>query len=397
MYNYSLMTSINNLSCLIESSKVINSSLKLPNILTKVTKISKDILESEAGSLMLLDENTKELIFTVALGKMGHKLKKGIKIKLGQGIAGYVAKTGKPVIVRDVNKDKRFSSAADKFSGFKTKSIMCVPLHNNNKIIGVMEAINSHHKRGFSAKDLSLFQAFACQVAVAIDNARLHKEELEIQQLNNELAIARLIQQNLLPVVPKIPEININALNIPAEQVGGDLYDFINLDNGKVGIMISDVSGKGIPAALCMVRVMSEFRSIAKTEENLGDILGRINNILINRSIMGMFVTLFYLVIDKINMKMKYTSAGHPPPLYYSITQNKTEYLDKAQNPPLGIMSGIEYKSSEINFTNGDSILLYTDGVAETLGMEKLKIGIIKEIDTGIKPHDDFTLVEVHL
>lgn len=275
---------------------------------------------------------------------------------------------------------------------------MCVPLHADNKIIGVMEAINSHHKGGFTKKDLNLFQAFACQVAVAIENARLHKEELEMQKLNQELAIARLLQLNLLPNVPQIPGIQIYAKNIPAEQVGGDLYDFINLGDGKVGIMISDVSGKGIPAALCMVRVISEFRPIAKTEEDLGNVLTKINKIFADNSIMGMFVTLFYLVIDKKNMKITYASAGHPPALY---CMDKINYLDKAQNPPLGIKPGLEYKYSSIDFVNNSRILLYTDGVMEALGNKKLEDdfqkGLIKQISAGIHPQDDFTLVEINL
>lgn len=361
---------------------------------------------------MLLDEKTKELVFTVALGKKANKLKKNIRLKLGKGIAGLSAKTGKPIIVKDVRKDRRFFNLADKLSGFKTRSIMCVPLRVKGKVIGVLEAINSHHKKGFSKTDLAIFQAFACQVAVAIDNARMHKEELVRQKLDQELKIAHMIQQSLLPEKSKINGIEISAKTTPAKWIGGDLYDFLDLGNDKIGVMISDVSGKGIPAALYMVRVMSEFRFAAKAEEDPAVVLNKVNSILIDKSIMGMFVTLFYLVIDKTNSKIKYTSAGHLPALYYSKEINRIEHLDKAQNPPLGIMSGINFKSSETNFAKGSTILLYTDGVVETMdgkGDENsnkrleeafckgLKKDLFKEISTGIKPLDDYTLVEVKL
>lgn len=408
-----------NLSSLIESSNIINSSLKLPNILNKVTLISKDILAAEAGSLMLLDNNTKELVFTVALGEKGNKLKKKVKIKLGQGIAGLTAMTGRPILVNDVSKDKRFFNWIDKFSGFKTHSIMCAPLKTKNKIIGVLEAINSKHKKGFSLKDLNLFQAFASQVAIAIDNANLHEEDLLKQRLNQELEIARDIQQNLLPQTLDISDIKIQAINIPAEQVGGDLYDFFVLGNNKIGAMISDVSGKGIPAALYMVKLMSEFRAIANSEQDLGIILGRLNNSLANKSVLGMFATLFYLVIDKANKKISYASAGHLPPLYYSDADKKIEYLDKAQNPPLGIIQSINYKSCEMDYNTNSHILLYTDGVTEARDkkgkefsiktlegifrngdetdlIEKISNSLIKH--SGNAPvHDDYTLVAVRL
>lgn len=393
------MPSIKNLTCLIESSKVINSSLSLSKILNTVTAISKDILSAEAGSLMLLDKNTKELVFTVALGKKVDKLKKNIRIRLGQGIVGLVAKTGKAVILNDVRKDPRFFNLADKLSGFQTRSIMCVPLKVKSKVIGALEAINSHRKGGFSKKDLDLFQAFSCQVAVAIDNARMYKEALDKQRIDQELEIAREIQQNLLPKSTTISDIQILAVNTPAKQVGGDLYDFFDLGNGNVGVMISDISGRGIPAALHMVRVMSEFRLAVKAGEDPSAVLNKVNNVLVDKSIMGMFVTMFYLIIDKPSMKIRYTSAGHLPALYYSM--DKLRYLDEAQNPPLGIKSNIEYKSSETDFTKGDAILLYTDGVIEARtekGLEDvLRKDLFKEISTVVKPIDDYTLVEVKL
>lgn len=405
------------LSSLIESSRIINSSLHLPVILKKVTEISKNILLAEAGSLMLLDDSKKNLVFTVALGKKGHKLRKGVAIKLGQGIAGTVAKTGKPIIVNDVTKDIRFFAYVDKYSGFITHSIMCVPLKVKRKIIGVLEAVNSHRKTGFTKKDLDIFQAFACQVAVAIDNAKMHKEELQLQKMSHELEIAKQIQQSLLPGIPQIPGAKINAKNIPAEQVGGDLYDFIRLNDGKIGVVISDISGKGIPAALYMVRVMTEFRSIVKYEEDIGKTFGRLNCFLTDNSVLGMFVTFFYLVIDKAAKKITYCSAGHLPAVY--LTAGKIEFLDKAQNPPLGIAPSIEYKIGGRDFSVGDSILLYTDGAIEArdkkgeeFSEKRLVDAFLRGIKTdaldeiiaslkshtgGMPPRDDCTLVSIQL
>jgi sigma-B regulation protein RsbU (phosphoserine phosphatase) len=413
------MTSVKNLSCLIESSRVINSSLRLSTVLNKVTTLSKNILKAETGSLMLLDEKTKELVFSVALGKKGTKIKRNIRIKKGQGIAGTTLKTGKSIVVNNTQKDPRFTGWVDKFSGFKTHSIMCVPLKVKGKIIGVLEAINSHNKKGFSSKDLDIFEAFACQVAIAIDNAKMHQKILAEQKIDSELQIARQIQQNLLPKECISDQIDICGKNIPAEQVGGDLYDFFDLGDGKIGIMISDVSGKGIPAALCMMRIMSEFRLAAKTETDPGSLLTNINTILSEKPIFGMFVTLFYIIIDKPNKKMKYTSAGHPPALYCTKDINKFMFLDKAQNPPLGIIQNIQYKTGETDIIPASRILLYTDGVTEARSKNKEEYSLAKLQNTfynstnkniideiskslnehiqGAKPHDDWTLVSVCL
>jgi len=314
---------------------------------------------------MLIDPKAKELTFSVALGEKGGLLKKNLRIKIGQGIAGSVAKSGHSILVNNAQSDPRFYGNADKISGFKTKSIMCVPLKAKNKILGVIEAVNSRRKYGFTKEDLQLFQAFACQIAVAIDNARMHEEDLARQHLTQELEIARFIQQNLLNYTPDLSGIHIDALNIPAKQVGGDLYDCFPLGNGKVGVMISDVSGKGIPAALYMVRVKSLFRFEAKSENNIGNVLERINNILSHKPVLGMFVTLCYIIVDTRNMKITYASAGHPPPIYYSKEDDSFTYLDKAQNPPIGITPGFHFATEEITFKKDGTILLYTDGVIE--------------------------------
>ena len=169
---------IANLSALVEISKIINSTLDLDTLLTMIMEIIKQVLNAESGSLLLIDERGDELLFRVALGEKGNELKDKVRLKMGQGIAGWVAAHGEPALVPDVAQDKRFDSTTDEILRHRTRSILCVPLHTQGKTIGVLEAINSKSSGGFTRDDLALFTAFSSQAAVAIESARLHSRLL---------------------------------------------------------------------------------------------------------------------------------------------------------------------------------------------------------------------------
>ncbi|MEJ2744112.1 MAG: GAF domain-containing protein [bacterium] len=190
---------IANLSALVEISKIINSTLDLDTLLTMIMEIIKQVLNTESGSLLLIDESGSELLFRIALGPKEKELKEKIRLKLGQGIAGWVAAHGKPLRIADVSRDKRFDPSTDETLGHKTSSILCVPLQVQGKTVGVLEAINSKNPGGFSDDDMELFTAFSSQAAVAIESARMHTRLLEQQRVERELQIAHQIQQNFLP------------------------------------------------------------------------------------------------------------------------------------------------------------------------------------------------------
>lgn len=166
------------LAHLLEISKILNSTLDLAKLLTIIVEQAALVVKAEAGSLMLLDTATNELVFDIALGERGEQVKQ-IRLKVGEGIAGWVAQQGKALIVNDVENDPRWSSRADTKSSFKTRSMMCVPLIFRDKVIGVMEAINKKEEGSFGAEDQQILEALAAQAAVAIENARLFKEVRE--------------------------------------------------------------------------------------------------------------------------------------------------------------------------------------------------------------------------
>ena len=173
LFNTSLKK-ISELNTLSEISRNINSILDLDPLLNVVMNNATEVMKAEVSSVLLLDEDKKELIFRIALGEKGEKVKK-IKLKVGEGIAGWVAKTGKPIIVNDVKNEPRFNQAVDRKTGFKTRSILCVPLYSKEKIIGVIQVINKKDHLPFTKENEELLNTFACHAAIAIENAKLYE------------------------------------------------------------------------------------------------------------------------------------------------------------------------------------------------------------------------------
>jgi putative nucleotidyltransferase with HDIG domain len=157
-----------------EVSKAVNSTLELSDLLNIIMELSKEVMQAEASSLMLIDEERGDLVFEVALGEKGEEVKK-IRLPIGKGIAGWVAREGKPLLVPDVQKDPRFFKEADEKTRFKSRSILCVPLKVKEKIIGALEVINPIARESFDEGEIGLFEAIAREAAVAIENARLFK------------------------------------------------------------------------------------------------------------------------------------------------------------------------------------------------------------------------------
>ena len=381
-------------------------------------RTAEKVMHSQTSSLMLIDEQTDELVFEVARGKSGKKIKEKFRLKLGQGIAGWVALHGKPLVVPDVSKDPRFFSKPDKDSGFATSSIICVPLKAQNKTIGVLQALNPLNKKSFSNRDLPIFKAFANLSAIAIENAKVHTYRMEQTRLRNELEIAQRIQQNILPHTnPVFKDIHCCAKNLPALSVGGDLFDFIMLKNNHLAVVIGDVSGKGIPAALFMVTMISNLRFHAQASFEPAEILNEVNKTLCKESTMGMFVTTVLLMFDMNNYTLKYANAGHIPPVKINKPKNVLRHLSKASTPPLGIMPDLNFFQETVKLEKGDIFLLYTDGITEARKINHTEFGenrlfntlkhtdgtpkdvvekvfkSVKEFSKKANQHDDITLV----
>jgi sigma-B regulation protein RsbU (phosphoserine phosphatase) len=408
---------IKRLSTLIEVNGLISSSLDLDQILENVMTISKQVMNADASSLMLIDEKTNELVYEVALGTVGEKLKQEFRLKMGQGIAGTVAQEGKPLLLEDAYTHPKFYRGHDDATGYRTKSMITVPLKVRERITGVAQVINRLDGKPFDTDDLELFIALCSMVAIAIENAKMHRSLMEKQRLVKDMEFARTIQESFLPQkAPEVQRYRFSAHYTPALEVGGDFYDFIHLDENLTGIVIGDVSGKGVSAALYMAKMGSDMRTLAFTEQSPVEALAKLNDLLAERSRRGMFATLLYIELDSRSGKLTISNAGHLPPIIKK-ADGSLMTLAKAGGAPLGMLPGLKFSQETAKLERGETVILYTDGIVEAMNAKEelygyarfeallkkspadpgmLKTAIIEDVNrfTGLSPqHDDMTLV----
>ena len=348
-------------------TSLLNSELNQTNLLDTIMKIARKVMRADASSLLLIDERTGDLVFQVALSRVGAQIKELTRVKMGEGIAGAVAKTGRALIIKDAYKSKKFNPAYDRKTGFKTGSILCAPLKAKDKIIGVCQVI---HRQGsgkvFTRKDLSLFRLFCDSAALAIQNARIHHILMEKQRLEKDMEFAQSVQESFLPQkAPEHPNFQFAASSIPAQNVGGDYYDFIQLGPSTLGILLGDVSGKGVSAALQMARLMSDFRYVSTKNSEPRDVLREVNNIFFERSYRGMFTTVVYMVLNLNRRRASIANAGHLPVLLQR-RGGPVEEVAHASGTPLGMLPQTQYQQVELDLHPGDRLVVLSDGVIET-------------------------------
>ncbi|NLP09109.1 SpoIIE family protein phosphatase [bacterium] len=364
----SLEARITRLSSLMEVSALINSTLDLEEVLGHVMEKAQSVMHAEASSVMLINPETDRLECKLALGEVGDQVAQVLHLEKGQGVAGWVWAQDQPLLVPDVARDPRFFRQIDQQSGFRTRSILAAPLRVKDRIIGVAEVINRTDGEQFDDLDQELFIAFCRHVALAIENARMHQMALQQSRMQQQLDSAKIIQQSFMPqVLPGGPEVNFElaARNLQATAVGGDFYDAMELDGGRVGLLIGDVSGKGVPAALYMARLMSDVRFLAQRSQDPGDLLCDLNEGLCERSRNGLFVTMQVLIIDVEHGTASLANAGHLPVLHCSPSRGQKRWLNNSLGIPLGILKGQPYDTLQLQLAPGDFLLLCTDGIVE--------------------------------
>ncbi|HRZ87121.1 MAG TPA: SpoIIE family protein phosphatase [bacterium] len=409
------------LSCLIRVSSILNSTLNLSELLQHIMEISEQVMKAEASSLMLIDEETNELVFEITRGEKGKEIKEKFRLKMGQGIAGWVALNGEPLLIPDVSKDPRFYSKPDKSTGFVTRSIACVPMRVKKKVIGILEIINPVGKKEFDESDMQLLSAFADSASVAVENARMVESLMKQQRVEQELSIAKQIQANFLPKrFPRVKGAGAFGRNVTALQIGGDFYDFVRLGDSLLAVLIGDVSGKGVPAALYMVKIVTDFRSILADVQDPARLIGALNERLCRQSTMGMFATIIYGIFDTKAGTLTYVSAGHPAPIVIG-ADGRARSEDGVRNPPVGVVPRCDFRQTDMRITPGERFLFYTDGVVEarnTAGeeygtgrlmsvcekhqgppknMASAVLGDIMKFSRNVPQHDDITLVAVRI
>jgi sigma-B regulation protein RsbU (phosphoserine phosphatase) len=284
---------------------------------------------------------------------------------------GWVAKTGAALIVPETARDARYVAAR-----VSTRSELAAPLVLERETIGVFN-LESDRLDDYHEEHLELLGAFASQAAVAIQRARLLRERLERRHLERELAIAREIQSSYLPkAAPQLANFDIAGLTRQHADVGGDYYDFIQIDEPRLGIDIADVSGKGIPAALIMAGFRASLLAEIRNEFAIRAVMAKVNSLLLESPDRGKFVTCFYGLLDHGHRALIFCNAGHNPPLLRRAS-GAIEYLTEG-GVALGVVRGAHYDDRPLTLHPGDVLVLYTDGVTESLNPEREAFDLVR-------------------
>jgi len=347
----------------------ISSILDLDRLIDKVVNDVAPSFGCVDADIYLHDEERGELTLACAHGCAGCAVcGVGNSLKIGkEGMVGYVAATGQMRYAPDVRKDPYYIGCEE-----STLSEVAIPLHVDGKLIGVFTA--SHPELdAFPADQLRLLQALSGYVAVAVHNARRFQEEQhQRQEMSREANEARKIQQALLPrCLPYIPGFAISGLSTPAGAVGGDWYDFIPFDDGRWGLVLADVSGKGMAAALLMSATRGMLRSLADACCP-SQVLTKLNELLVKDFPSGRFVTMVYGILDPATRVLKFASAGHLRPLL--IENGEARFLNTERGLPLGIGLG-DYSEAEVHLAEGSRLLFYSDGITEATSPEDEEYG----------------------
>lgn len=355
-----LKSRVSELDCLFQISQALSSISDLDKFLELAVKTISEVLSVNRVSIVFKDPNSD---FYKVSNSSGFSLDEDSAIiSSSSNIITKVLKTGEPILVENTEQSE-FNYSRPEI--YQTKSFLSVPIKNDTEVIGVLSVADKKSKQAFDLMDLRVVTTISNQISDAY-NALLVKEQNEkLEAIDRDMQIASEIQKYSLPNIPKkIGELEIETFYEASKEIGGDFYDLIYHNPEEVSIIIADVSGKGIPAALFMefskTIIAQETARCTSTSQSLANT----NYLVRERSGYFMFVTLMLIRINSKTKKLLYSSAGHNRQLLYKSKEKKVEFLS-GKGTPLGIGESV-FSEHTVNYSTGDLILLYTDGITET-------------------------------
>ncbi|MCK4626122.1 MAG: SpoIIE family protein phosphatase, partial [Phycisphaerae bacterium] len=321
---------------------------------------SMELLDSERATLFLYDADSDELFSKIA-AQSGE-----IRFSAGAGIAGAVVRSKHVLNIPDAYADERFNRDVDRQTGFRTRNILAVPLlDHSGDLVGVLEVLNKH-TGSFDDHDITLAQTLGAQAGVVIQRARLLVHYVEKQRMEHALEIARQIQQDLLPKEnPRAEGFDISGWSSPADETGGDIYDFLDLGEGRWTFMLADATGHGIGPALVIAEARAMLRALSGAELDTPTVMAMVNDLLTADLSQSRFVTCIFGLVDSPAGTVRYVSAGQGPIIFYDRQSDKFDELP-ATALPLGIMEGTEFDEQvKRRLATGDMMIITTDGFFE--------------------------------
>jgi sigma-B regulation protein RsbU (phosphoserine phosphatase) len=405
------------LAMLLDLGAELSQTFSLEQLLPKlVDKLFNVFRHADRAFIIMVDEG--KLIPRVTKTRREGEEEKAI---FSRKIISQCIEKNESVLSEDASADKRFD-LSQSIADCKIRSVMCVPLvgRSSPRPFGVIQLDTQDRFKKFTQDDLKMLLAVAGQAAVAVESARMYESLVSRRELERDLRLANQVQKSFLPKrPPQVAGYHFFAHYESAQEVGGDYYDFVPLPDSRCGVMIGDVAGKGVPAALLMAKVSSDARFAMLTEKTLADAVSKLNEQMQEAGMLDRFVTLGACLLDSNLHEVTFVNAGHVPPLIYRKAANAFEEAMPRNQAglPLGVADSIVYESVKTTLEPGDSVLLFTDGVTEAKSkddqdlkmagaLEALKaaprtpqgfvehlVATVREFAKGRKPHDDITVV----
>jgi sigma-B regulation protein RsbU (phosphoserine phosphatase) len=370
---------VDKLRMLLDITKTISRSLDLDEVLNLVMDTLDSLIPYDAAGIYLvkcsrpipeweggLDDTC--VFQTQAVRGYDTDDLQELHLKMGEGLIGHVAVSGKPFTSPDVRKEPRYINARA-----RTRSEMVAPIISNSEVIGVFD-LESDELNAYAKDDLEVLGMLASQVAIIIEKVMLHDQLIEKKRLETQLEVARQVQLELLPARdPQLEGFDISAYNFPTEEVSGDYYDWVRIYHDQIGIVIADVSGKGVPAALLMAFLRASLRAATHIGYAPHISMSKVNYLLWESIERNQFVTAFYGILDAANRTVAYSNAGHNPPFLMEV--DGTVHFEERGGVPLGMFRDTRYYEFFATIEPGQVLVLYTDGVTEAMNRAREEYG----------------------
>ncbi|MFC1554368.1 SpoIIE family protein phosphatase [candidate division KSB1 bacterium] len=371
---------------ILEVGKKTSELFELDDLLNHIIDSIKEVIDYDAAGIFLIKQPENELEVNVVRGYSENSIKK-THLKVGKGLVGWTIKNSKELNIPDVRKDSRYIDARK-----NTRSQLSIPIIYSGRVIGAF-AIESNRYHFFRHHDVELMRTFAAQTAIVLENSKLLIQAIKAIQMQQELEIAKGIQDALLPkVLPKREGFDFSAVTKSSREIGGDLYDFITLSENELGIAIGDISGKGVPGALLMATLYASFRGFVRRSVPPNRVIRRLNRYMYKQTEADKFATLFYGTLNCADSTFTYTNAGHNAPILVRSNGKAVEL--KKGGPLLGFVEEANYLKDKVVLNEGDIIFLFTDGISEAQNTNEEEFGE-NRIIKYLKNHKDSSAEEI--
>ena len=372
--NARLRRAVEELSILNEIATAINSTLSLDRILSLTLQKCLKHLKVEQGAILLLDEGGGDNPFRTKVRKADTD-SDALPYRLNEQLAGWMLKYHRPLLVQDLLRDERFHVPGNQ--EFPIRSLLGVPLMSKGRMIGMLALFNKKTGDSFTDDDQRLLSIIGAQAAQVIENSRLFEEEQALQRMQEELRLAFELQVNLLPKLPPtITGYDIAGRSRPARQVGGDYFDFIEVQQDHVAFCLGDATGKGMPAAMLMANLQATIRGQAKVSASVSDCLQRANTMLYHSTSAEKFATLFFGCLDTSAHRFCFANAGHCPPILMDAAGAARRLTQGGM--VLGCLEDSAYSDDAVRLQPGDVLTLFSDGVTEAMNGQDEEFGELR-------------------